>query len=60
MKHNQMTFIEYDDNNIDHIKYGPDYGNLNGKMKWLNSSNKRKPIFTIINKYKIYNIINIK
>jgi hypothetical protein len=52
-------FEEYDDNNIDHIKNGPDYGNVNGKKYW--NAPKYPPYeFKLFRyKYKFYNILNI-
>jgi hypothetical protein len=62
MKNENVIFVEYDDNNIYHVKNAPDYGNPNGKLKW--SENSTNPslrcYFPLELKYKNHNIVTIK
>ena len=59
MKSENVIFEEYNDNNLNHTKAGPDYGDYEGKLKWtakqINYS--LKCYFPINLKYKIHNII---
>lgn len=62
MKISDNMFVEYDDNNINHHKNCPDYGNINGKLKWnnktvINSASKFYLPFGL--KYKLHIILRL-
>ena len=62
MKFDCCIFDEYDDNNIHHTKFGPDYGNSDGKLKWSEDSDPPilKCYFPSKIVYKKCNILSIK
>ena len=60
MEH-ESQFEEYDDNNLHHVMNAPDYGQVNGYLKW---DIKQYPVYYFnvgmqSLKYKIYNILYI-
>ena len=52
----KITLVEYDDNNIAHLLYAPDYGQVGGKLKWSVDNYSPFKIF-FHNKYKKQYII---
>lgn len=59
MKHDDDMFEEYDDDNLDHISQGPDYGNPTGLLKWSSAKKYLNNHPFTSTKYKIYNILII-
>lgn len=56
----EPIFVPYDDNNIEHVKNGPDYGQINSSSAWCECDSDEYPDYVLEIENKILAFPDLK